>query len=808
MKFKMSKFKIATVFVVCVIVFLYNSNAAQSQERSKVNINKEWSYLENDSQNLIEIQNTSNWTTLNLPHTWNNEDVTDAEPGYRRNASWYKKNIAIVTVDKNLLYQLYFEGANITTKVYVNGKDAGDHIGGYLGFTIDITEFIKSGNNEVLVRVDNGYNPEIIPSQKSDFFIYGGITRDVWLQTVAITHIGNLKITTPSVSFKRASLQLNASINNFKKSDNLILKAALKNPQGKVVATKTFKKLSADTEMGFSEIKNPQLWDTKTPNLYSITVTLLHNKTIIDEIEDKVGFRWFEFKDYGPFYLNGKRLLLRGTHRHEEHAGVGAAMSNKQHREDMESIKEMGANFVRLAHYPQDPEIYKACDELGLLVWDEIPWSRGGVGNDVWKRNTKNQLKEMIAQNFNHPSIIIWSLGNEMYWLPDFEGGDDTEKINGFLTELNDIAHKLDPSRKTAIRKYYEGADIVDVFSPSIWSGWYSGSYKSYQKAIDTYKKEYKHFIHAEYGGSSHVGRHTENPITGEGKIQSDGWEEAIVQTDVANIAQIGDWSENYIVDLFDWHLRISETDPTFVGNIQWAFKDFGTPLRPENAIPYMNQKGLVDRNGNPKDAYYVFKSYWAEKPFTYIESHTWTERQGPENTPRTISVYSNCESVEFFHNGQSLGVKQKDITKFPASGLTWDINFESGKNTLKAIGLPNGADKVEDAMDVNYRYVKNNTAKDLELSYKKLENGNYLITAIAVDSKGLRCLDYEDRVYFQSLSGGKSLKNQGTPTGSEIIEMANGKASLEVIPDGMGSVLKVMVLNQNFKGTYLTIEN
>tara|TARA_R110002096_G_scaffold156653_1_gene321303 strand:- start:5434 stop:7848 length:2415 start_codon:yes stop_codon:yes gene_type:complete len=804
----MSKFKIATVFVVCVIVFLYNSNAAQSQERSKVNINKEWSYLENDSQNLIEIQNTSNWTTLNLPHTWNNEDVTDAEPGYRRNASWYKKNIAIVTVDKNLLYQLYFEGANITTKVYVNGKDAGDHIGGYLGFTIDITEFIKSGNNEVLVRVDNGYNPEIIPSQKSDFFIYGGITRDVWLQTVAITHIGNLKITTPSVSFKRASLQLNASINNFKKSDNLILKAALKNPQGKVVATKTFKKLSADTEMGFSEIKNPQLWDTKTPNLYSITVTLLHNKTIIDEIEDKVGFRWFEFKDYGPFYLNGKRLLLRGTHRHEEHAGVGAAMSNKQHREDMESIKEMGANFVRLAHYPQDPEIYKACDELGLLVWDELPWCRGGVGNDVWKRNTKNQLKEMIAQNFNHPSIIIWSLGNEMYWLPDFEGGDDTEKINGFLTELNDIAHKLDPSRKTAIRKYYEGADIVDVFSPSIWSGWYSGSYKSYQKAIDTYKKEYKHFIHAEYGGSSHVGRHTENPITGEGKIQSDGWEEAIVQTDVANIAQIGDWSENYIVDLFDWHLRISETDPTFVGNIQWAFKDFGTPLRPENAIPYMNQKGLVDRNGNPKDAYYVFKSYWAEKPFTYIESHTWTERQGPENTPRTISVYSNCESVEFFHNGQSLGVKQKDITKFPASGLTWDINFESGKNTLKAIGLPNGADKVEDAMDVNYRYVKNNTAKDLELSYKKLENGNYLITAIAVDSKGLRCLDYEDRVYFQSLSGGKSLKNQGTPTGSEIIEMANGKASLEVIPDGMGSVLKVMVLNQNFKGTYLTIEN
>ena len=228
--------------------------------------------------------------------------------------------------------------------------------------------------------------------------------------------------------------------------------------------------------------------------------------------------------------------MLRGTHRHEEHAGVGAAMSNKQHYADMKLIKDMGANFVRLAHYPQDPEVYKACNELGLLVWDELPWCRGGLGNDTWKKNTKIMLKEIITQNFNHPSVILWSLGNEIYWLPDFENGDNREEINAYLRELNDYAHELDPTRKTAIRKYYEGSGIVDVFSPSIWSGWYSGSYKSYQKAIDQYKEEYPHFLHAEYGGSSHFGRHTENPITGEGEIQSDGWEEAIVQTDVANI--------------------------------------------------------------------------------------------------------------------------------------------------------------------------------------------------------------------------------------------------------------------------------
>ncbi|WP_117880458.1 glycoside hydrolase family 2 protein [Aureibaculum luteum] len=786
---------------------VYTQNSVKdNQVRSKVNINKNWLYAEHNTNNLINIENFENWEKVNLPHTWNAEDATDLIPGYRRSASWYKRTMPIETIDVNRNYTLYFEGANITTRVFVNGKEAGEHIGGYIGFNIDITNHIQEGENTVLVRVDNGYNREIIPSQKSDFFIYGGITRDVWLITKSKKHISNLKINTPEVSKRSANLIVSASVSNPGNAKELRIKAVLSDPQGKRIATKTISVHKGEVEINFSRLKNPQLWDTESPNLYTINITLLENNKAIDSVSERVGFRWFEFKDHGAFYLNGKRVLLRGTHRHEEHAGVGAAMSNQQHYNDMKSIKEMGANFVRLAHYPQDPEVYKACDELGLLVWDEIPWCRGGLGNEVWKTNTKNQLKEMISQNYNHPSIIIWSLGNEMYWLPDFEGGDNPEKMNVFLTELNTIAHELDLYRKTAIRKYYEGATIVDVFSPSIWSGWYSGSYKSYQKAIDTYKKEYNHFLHAEYGGSSHLGRHSENPITGEGEINSDGWEEAIVQTKVANIAQIGDWSENYIVDLFDWHLRISETDPDFVGNVQWAFKDFGTPLRPENDIPYMNQKGLVDRNGNPKDAYFVFKSYWGKNPFTYIESHTWTERQGPENKARTISVYSNCNKVAFYHNDEFLGEKQRDISKFPASGLTWDVNFKEGDNKLVAIGLPLDGNKVTDTLMVSYRYTKNDAAKGLELSYKTLENGNYLVTAQAVDKNGLVCLDYEDKVYFQCLEGGKLLKNQGTPTGSEAVAMANGRASIEVIPYNDGN-LKVMVLNQNFKGTYLTIE-
>ncbi len=774
--------------------------------QTKMNINDHWLYLENHTQNINEAINSPNWTSLNLPHTWNAEDATDLNPGYRRDASWYQKKLNIAKVDKDQVYSLYFEGSNVTTKVYINGKEAGSHIGGYIGFSIDITKFIQEGNNDILVRVDNSYDIEIIPSQKSDFFIYGGITRDVWLVSKYKNHIENIKITTPEVSEKKASVQLVSSILNPDNSKDLSLIVTLKNPKGKKVASKKVLVSDKTSTVTFENIKNPELWDTEKPNLYTLTTYLLEKNQIKDSIFEKVGFRWFEFKDHGPFYLNGKRLLIRGTHRHEEQAGVGAAMTNAQHYADMKSIKDMGANFVRLAHYPQDPEIYKACDELGLLVWDELPWCRGGIGNDAWKTNTKNMLAEIIHQNYNHPSIIIWSLGNEMNWLPDFPDGDNAEQTNIFLTELNDIAHKLDPTRKTAIRKYYEGSHIVDVFSPSIWSGWYSGSYKSYQKAIDVYKKEYKHFIHAEYGGDSHVGRHSENPVTGENVIKAEGWEEAIVQTKVENIAQIGDWSENYIVDLFDWHLHISENDPMFVGNIQWAFKDFATPLRPEDDIPYMNQKGLTDRNGIPKDAYYVFKSYWAKKPFAYIESHTWTERQGPENTPRTLSVFSNCEKVTLVHNGKSLGEKQRNLSLYPANGLTWDVNFAKGENVLIAVGKNKDGKTVSDTLKVNYRFNKNDTAVSLQLSAEKMNNGHYLVSAIAVDNNNLRCLDYEASVYFQCLKGGKTLKNQGTPTGSESIRMANGKASIEVIPDGSGNVIEMTALNQSFKGEYLRI--
>lgn len=789
-----------------VLLMLGHLLIAQSDQKRLLNINDDWSYLENSIEAPAKAISSKGWVQIDLPHTWNALDATDQVPGYRRSASWYRKQLTLnPALDKR--YLLYFEGSNMVTEVYVNGEKAGEHIGGYVGFEVEITNYLQTGPNDILIRVNNEYNKQLIPSNQSDFFIFGGITRDLWLKTVSKTFISDITIQTPKVDQQRGRAKVMIDLDGPVTKEHR-LQLTVTDPEGKpVFDEKVTTTASGHTEVTF-DLSNPILWDVDDPNLYVVNVVLLNGKQKADEITDKYGYRYFEFKEHGPFHLNGRRLLLRGTHRHEEFAGLGAALPNEIHWADIKAIKEMGANFVRLGHYSQDPEIYKACDELGILVWDELPWCRGGVGDEVWKENTTRLLTEMIDQNYNHPSVILWSLGNEIYWLPEFEDGDNSEKINAYLTELNDLAHELDPYRMTSIRKYYEGADIVDVFSPSIWSGWYSGTYKNYANAVDNSLKKYNHFLHMEYGGSSHIGRHSESPITGDGELNADEWEEPINQVEVANIAQSGDWSENYIVDLFDWHLGISETHSGFMGNAQWAFRDFGTPLRPENDIPYMNQKGLMDRAGNPKDAYFVFKSYWSKDPFAYIESHTWTERSGPSDVARNISVYSNAHQVELFLNGTSLGIKTRNIQEFPACGLNWDVTFKEGNNQLRVIAYNDKKEQVaKDQLDVNYTYTKAGKPEELALSYERLENGNYLITATALDGDQRRCLDYEEKVYFQCLTGGKLKESQGTPLGSSVIAMANGRACIEVIPADQADSLTLTVLNQSFKGAFIQVK-
>jgi beta-galactosidase len=770
--------------------------------------NDDWFYLQKNLTDVAAVAAESQWQPVSLPHTWNATDTVDAAPGYRRNASWYKKQFRAAQTMRQVLY---FEGANIETQVYVNGQLAGANIGGFIGFSIELTPYVKRGaSNELLVRVSNAYNPDIIPSQKADFFIHGGIVRDVWLKTLPDTFIESIAINTPAVSRELAQTFAEIHLNALAgKQSAYRLRGQLLSPEGELLQEKYVPVTGATQaaqKMNFDDLIKPQLWSVDTPNLYSINVQLLNEAgDVVHELSDRFGYRWFEMRPHEGFFVNGERLLIRGTHRHEESAGLGAALPNAMHRSDMQMIKDMGANFVRLAHYPQAPEVYRAADELGLILWDELPWCRGGKGGEVWEKNTESYLQRQIAQNYNHPSIAFWSLGNEMNWEEDFPGGGADDKVTAYIEKLNALVKAQDTSRLTTLRKFYPAAAIVDAFSPSIWAGWYGGAYGQYGEAITGAMKSYPTFLHMEYGGSSHVGRHSETPIGKEGIVDAQvSVAEAMNQAVVKSVAKDSDWNENYIVNLFDWHLHVAESTPGFAGNAQWAFKDFGTPIRPENPIPYVNQKGLVDRNGKPKDAYYVFASYWSKKPFCYIESKTWTHREGPKEG-RPVKVFCNTQSAELWLNGKSLGVKQRDPKVFPAGGLVWQVPFTNGLNQVNVIGR-SAQVSVEDQLAVTYLIGHHGPFAEIQLTAKPLANKRLLIEAQALDKDGNRVLDFSDRAYFFNLGeAGHLIENQGTPTGSSTIAMANGYAAIEFEPGTAPSTIEFRT--QNVKGTYVHVD-
>jgi beta-galactosidase len=805
----LSKYVYPLLYVLALVA-VYPVNAATSlvvPKASKQSFNNDWQYLEHNFEKLELAKNHTDWLPISLPHTWNAIDTVDGAAGYRRSASWYKKTLNVDTDNK--VTKLYFEGANFETQVYLNGKLVGEHIGGYLGFEIDLTDGLKDEqDNEVLVRVSNRFNPNLIPSQKADFFLFGGITRDVWLVQLPETYIDQMLVKTPKVSAKQASTQIEATVIS-SETKELSLTVELFDSSAKQVtqATTKFNAKVGENKVliDLPDIQNPQLWSTDSPYLYQVKTSVKDDNSNIHSELASIGYRWFEMKPHQGFFLNGKPLLIRGTHRHEEHAGVGAALSNEQHRTDMQMIKDMGANFVRLGHYPQDPEVYKAADELGLLIWDELPWCRGGKGGQEWEDNTERLWRSQVQQNYNHPSIVFWSLGNEIYWEEDFPGGGATELINPYLEKLNTITKQLDPSRLTSIRKYYPGSELVDAFSPSIWAGWYGGSYNQYEAALKNAHDKYPTFLHMEYGGSSHVGRHTETPVSAEGiqGIQV-SVEEAVNQAVVKSVAKDSDWNENYIVDLFDWHLNVSENMQGFAGNAQWAFKDFGSPLRPENPIPYMNQKGLVDRAGNKKDAYHVFASYWSEKPVCWIESDTWTERNGPKEG-RDVTVYCNTQSAELYLNGASLGKKDKQKGAVPAGGFVWKVPFKNGDNSLLVKGFNGKKQVTEGSQQVRYLIGEHDKFKRIELTKTKLDGNRWLVTAEAQDKDGNRVLDYSERAYFFNIGDqGKLLENFGTPNRSSVIEMASGLASIEYEQGDKPSIIEFRT--QNIKGVYLNV--
>ncbi|MCU0403816.1 MAG: DUF4982 domain-containing protein [Chitinophagaceae bacterium] len=747
------------------------------------------------------------WTNVTLPHCVNATDAVDPDVNYYQGPAWYRTQLVIDNPYPNGRTLLHFEGAGQKTEVYVYNQKVGSHIGGYDEFTVDITDAIDAfkkldtfrtqfqGKIPLSIRTDNSRDLELIPSDLSDFNLYGGIYRYLNLVYSPALSIDKLfAFAETDKSGKSGKVNIRTRFYNPMKQTAIAVTVRLSDPEGKLVSElkKDITLTSNEITIGDLAVAGPMLWSTERPLLYTLEVIMGEYKHV-----EKIGFRYFEFMDQGPFMLNGRRLLLRGTHRHEDHAGVAAAMTEEQMRTEMIMMKEMGVNFIRLGHYQQSRIILDLCDSLGIVVWEEIPWCRGGLGGEVYKEQARRMLTNMIEQHYNHASVIIWGLGNENDWPGDFPEFDK-EKIRFFMKELHDLSHKLDASRKTAIRRCDFCKDIVDVYSPSIWAGWYRGIYTEYKEVSESEMKKVKHFLHVEWGGDSHAGRHSESPDnglraikTGADAVERSG--DSSLIGGAAKASKDGDWSESYIVNLIDWHLKEQETMPWLTGTAQWPFKDFSTPVRPDNPVPYMNQKGVVERDFTKKESYYVFQSYWTEKPMVHIYGHTWPVRWGSEGEEKMIKVFSNCDEAELFVNGVSKGLKKRNSQDFPAAGLRWNVVLKKGENSVRVVAKK-GKVVLQDSVKFQYQTEKWEKPAKLTIEKVKEEDGVITLQAKLLDKNNVHCLDAANWIRFQLAGDGTLIEKQGTSSGSGYVQLYNGRAVISVKTNNGKSVLSAGV--------------
>jgi len=741
------------------------------------------------------------WEKVSLPHCFNSYDACDPDTPYYRGHGWYRTYLPIANPFKDGRTLLYFEGAGQTSHVYIGGALVGSHIGGYDEFVFDITDAVAAapaGNSGVPIAVlcDNSENLERPPSDLSDFSLYGGLYRHVHLAYVPAVSLEAVHITPSFLPGSAATVHVKGRLYNpLKFSGNAAVTVRIADAAGKTIAhhDKSLAAWDAETEIASTSIATPALWSPEHPNLYtcSVTLTTPYGKSVVNE---RFGIRHTEFVDYGPFKLNGERLLLRGTQRHMDHAGFAAAEPDALIRIEMELVKAMGANFIRLGHYQQAKLVLDLCDELGLLVWEEAPWCRSGVGDEKWQDQTRLMLANMIDQHFNHPSVILWGLGNEDDWPGEYPTLDETA-IRAFMQEMNSLAHQMDPSRFTSLRRCDFARGIPDVYSPSIWAGWYSGVYTDYQVALEKEHGQIKRFVHIEWGADSHARRHSENPEPAVkapvGADLSENTPDSLQKGARAAASRDGDWSETYACDLFDWYLKVQENLPWLAGSAQWAFKDFTTPLRVENPVPRVNQKGVIERDMTRKEGYFVFQSYWSQQPMAHIYGHTWPVRWGEEGQARTVKVYSNCSTAELFVNGKSAGTRQRNSQDFPAAGLRWMVKFAPGKNHLRVVAAKNAV-TVSDEVRFEYQTAKWGKPARFAIAQIARDKETVTLEATALDAKGVLCLDAKNIVRFSLAGSGSLIDNQGTSTGSRVVQLYNGRARISIRANGGPSTASV----------------
>lgn len=599
--------------------------------REIFNLNEKWAFSKEAIKPPVAMP--QNWYWVNLPHTWNAIDGQDGGNDYYRGTCFYAKEVQKEELPEGEQYYLEFLGVNASADVYVNGNHLAHHDGGYSTWRVNMTDALTDGKNLIVVAVDNNVNDRVYP-QKADFTFYGGMYRDVNIIAVNKSHFdldyygGNGLKVTPEVADKNAKIDVEVFLSGEKAGQQLVYQ--ITDAEGV---------LAAETKTGISdkqvnlEITDVHLWNgRKDPYLYTATVCLMEDGVCIDSVSTRFGCRTFTIDPDKGFFLNGNSYPLRGVSRHQDRAGNGNALLPEHHREDIDLICEMGATTIRLAHYQHAQYFYDLCDEKGLVLWAEIPYISQHMKNG--RENTISQMKELIVQNYNHPSIVVWGLSNEITM-----SGEADEDLMENHHILNDLAHEMDPTRLTTMAvvsmcdMHNPYIQIPDVVSYNHYYGWYGGDTSMNGSWMDEFHKEFPKIPigMSEYGCEA-LNWHTSDP-------------------------KQGDYTEEYQAHYHEELIKQLYTRPYIWATHVWNMFDFAADARNEGGENGMNHKGLVtfDRKYK-KDAFYAYKAWLSDEPFVHICGKRYVDRV--ENVTK-VTVYSNQKTVELFTNGESLGKKE-----------------------------------------------------------------------------------------------------------------------------------------------------
>lgn len=656
--------------LVSVVLFMLYGMSMFAQ-RQDILLNNDWNFRFSH-----QVQKGTG-VRVDLPHTWNAQDALSGKIDYKRGIGNYEKNLFIRPEWKGKRLFIRFEGVNNIADVFINRRHIGEHRGGYGAFIFEITGKVEYGKeNSILVRVNNGEQLDIMPLV-GDFNFYGGIYRDVHLLITDETCISPLDYASPgvrliqdSVSHRYAKVRAIVDLSNGS-SGNQEVELNVRLLDGQRVVKEGTKNVNLSgnevmqQELTF-EIDQPHLWNGRQdPFLYQAEVTLFRNGQMVDRVTQPLGLRFYRIDPDKGFFLNGKHLPLQGVCRHQDRSEVGNALRPQHHEEDVALMLEMGVNAVRLAHYPQATYFYDLMDKNGIIVWAEIPFVGPGGYNDkgfvdlpAFRANGKEQLKELIRQHYNHPSICVWGLFNELTEL-----GDNPVE---YIKELNVLAYQEDTTRPTTSASNQMGDlnFITDAIAWNRYDGWYGGTPADLGKWLDRMHKDHPEICIAisEYGAGASIYHQ----------------QDSLVKTVPTSWWHPENWQTYYHIE--NW--KTISSRPYVWGSFVWNMFDFGAAHRTEGDRPGINDKGLVtfDRKVR-KDAFYFYKANWnREEPMLYLT--------GKRNTVRTqhlqtITAFTNLSGAELFVNGKSYGKAIPDSYAI----LEWkNVELEPGENEIKVV--------------------------------------------------------------------------------------------------------------------------